>query len=72
MSSIIPVNKIITEIKKLETFYEIGTRLDSKLDIITEYRYISVDNYLVFYIIGNEVKITRVMYGPRDYPNIIF
>lgn len=36
------------------------------------YRYLVVENYLVFYTIsGKTVQIQRILYGRRDYQNIL-
>lgn len=36
------------------------------------YRYLIVENYLVFYVIsGNTVQIRRILYGRRDYRSLL-
>ena len=36
------------------------------------YRYLKVNNYLVFYVVsGNEVQIRRIIYARRDYNGIL-
>ena len=36
------------------------------------YRYISIDNFLIFYVVTEQVvQIRRVLYGRRHYPEIL-
>ena len=36
------------------------------------YRYLAVDNYLVFYVVvGNIVQIRRILYAHRDYKQLL-
>ena len=67
------VTKITKQIRKLEQFPELGARLSSIVNIVTDYRILVCDNYLAFYRIdGNDVCIIRVLYGRRDYITILF
>ena len=50
---------------------------DDPLSVVTSlaakgYRYLIVENYLVFYTIsGQTVQIQRILYGRRNYQNIL-
>lgn len=51
----------------------IGTPLNSKINVITPYRYLVSGNYLIFYIVKDEmIEISRIIYGRRDYIKILF
>ena len=64
---------IAKRIRRLEQFPEMGALLSSIVDIDSNYRYLVCKNYLVFYRIdGNDVYITRVLYGRCDYTSILF
>ena len=67
------VAKITKRIKTLEQFPELGAKLSSIIDIITDYRFLVCGNYIAFYRIDGEyVNIIRVLYGRRDYVKILF
>ena len=73
------VNKVIKNIRKLESFAGIGAPLSSIVDITTDYRYLVCENYLAFYRVESEfgsdkiaVYIDRILYKKRDYINILF
>lgn len=55
-----------------ETPY-IGTLLKNKINIEKPYRFLTCGNYLIFYLVTEEsVIINRVIYGKRDYANLLF
>ena len=67
------VNKIMDTIDELENFSEIGTLLSSVTDIESDYRFLTIRNYVVFFRVnGQDVYIDRVLYGRRDYLRILF
>ena len=67
------VAKITRRIRKLEQFPELGTRVSSIVNIVSDYRFLVCTNYLAFYRTnGNDVFIVRVLYGRRDYISILF
>ncbi len=67
------VSKIIKAIRNLQDFPSSGTPLSSIIDIETQYRFIVSGNYLVFYKEDTPaVRIIRILYGKRDYLNILF
>jgi len=36
------------------------------------YRFVPVDNYLIFYVIvGNDIQIHRILFGKRYYSNLL-
>lgn len=50
-----------------------GPPLDSIVALESEYRFLVVGNYLVFYRVkGNDVYVDRVFYGRRNYPELLF
>ena len=67
------VAKITKGIRKLEQFPELGTKVSSITNIVSDYRFLVCANYLAFYRTdGNDVFIVRVLYGRRDYISILF
>ena len=64
---------ISKRIRSLEQFPEMGASLSPIVGIDTSFRFLVCKNYLVFYRIeGNDVFISRVLYGGRDYVAILF
>ncbi len=67
------VGKITKTIRKLRDYALIGTPLAAIADVQGDYRFLVSGNYLVFYRVnGNDVYVDRVLYGRRDYMNILF
>jgi toxin ParE1/3/4 len=67
------VLKIIESYEKLKEFPMLGIELTSKIDVATDYRYLIISNYIVFYKIDdNYVSIYRILYARRDYIKILF
>ena len=63
--------QILDKIDNLKKFPYMGKMLMYKIEVSTKYRYIIVDNYLVFYLIeGNIISINRVLHGTRDYKTL--
>ena len=59
-------------IDELENFSEIGALLSSVTNIESDYRFLTIGNYMVFYRVnGQDVYIDRVLYGRRDYLRIL-
>ena len=57
----------------LSDFPEIGEPLQSVINIDTAYRFVVCGSYIAFYRYENdEVKIIRVLYGRRNYLQILF
>lgn len=66
------VSSILDKIDLLKEQPEIGSQL-FLCDINTGYRYLVCKNYMVFYHTSSDsVYIDRVIYGKRDYMNILF
>lgn len=60
--------RITKDIRILERFAQAGPLLSSIIDIQTDYRYLTVGNYMVFYrTLGEDVYIDRVLYGKSNY-----
>ena len=67
------VAKILKKIKLLSDFPESGSSLSAIVGFDTDYRYLICDNYIAFYRIENKnVLIVRVLYGRRNYMQILF
>ena len=67
------VTKITKRMRKLEQFPELGALLSSIVDIDSDYRFLVCANYIAFYRIdGNDVNITRILYGRRGYIKVLF
>ena len=67
------VAKILKKIKLLSDFPESGSSLSAIIGFDTNYRYLVCDNYIAFYRIDNKnVLIVRVLYGRRNYMQILF
>ncbi len=67
------VAKILKKIKLLSDFPESGSSLSAIIGFDTDYRYLVCDNYIAFYRIENKnVLIVRVLYGRRNYMQILF
>ena len=65
--------KILEKIKMLSDFPESGSSLSAIIGFDTDYRYLICDNYIAFYRIENKnVLIVRVLYGRRNYMQILF
>lgn len=67
------VKKIIDSYSKLKDFPLTGTPLASIIDIETDFRFLVCENYIIFYKVNERyVSIYRVLYGRRDYLNVLF
>ena len=67
------VAKILKKVKMLSDFPESGSSLSAIIGFDTDYRYLVSDNYIAFYRIENKnVLIVRVLYGRRNYMQILF
>ena len=62
------IDKIDKSILKLETFPQLGVvPQDDRLELLG-YRMLVIDNYLIFYVIKeNIVEIRRIIHGSRKY-----
>lgn len=67
------VSKIIRSIKTLSEFSESGTPLSAVIGFETDYRFLVCGNYITFYRFrDNSVYIIRILYGKRNYMQILF
>ena len=67
------IEKIISRIRMLSEFPQVGTPLSSVVGFDTDYRYLVCGNYLAFYRYEqNQAYIVRVLYERRDYIRILF
>ncbi len=66
------ISKIKTELDKLKNDPEIFSIIDDDFIKKLEIRKLIVDNYIVFYRIkNNNIQIVRVMYGKRNWINLL-
>ena len=67
------VQKILKQIRLLSEFPNLGAPLSSVVDLDTNYRFLVSGSYLTFYRTeGNEVYIVRILYGRRNYLQVLF
>ena len=67
------IEKIMKRIRQLADFPEVGASLSSIISIEVPYRFLVCGNYTVFYKVeGDEVHIIRVLYGRRNFMQILF
>lgn len=72
-SAINTIEKIMKQIRMLSDFPEMGAPLSSVINLQTPYRFLVCGNYTAFYKVeGNEVHIIRVIYGRRNFMQILF
>jgi len=65
--------KITKRIRILANFPESGAPLSSVIDIETDYRFLVCGNYTAFYRLENNmVYIVRILYGRRNFVQILF
>lgn len=62
------IARITKELRILQSFAQAGALLSSITNIQSEYRYLTIGNYMVFYrVLGEDVYIDRILYGKRNY-----
>ena len=67
------VEGIMDSIDKLKEFSAIGPSLTVITEFESDYRFLVCGNYLAFYRVSeSEVSIDRILYGGRDYLQILF
>ena len=67
------LKKITTSLRHLENFAQVGALLSSICDVESGYRFLVCGKYLAFYRICEDcVMIDRIIYGKRDYLNVLF
>ena len=72
-SAINTVSKIMKRIRQLSEFPEIGAPLSSIISLDVPYRFLVCGNYTAFYKVEkDEVHIVRVLYGRRNFMQILF
>jgi addiction module RelE/StbE family toxin len=66
------ISKIRNEINNLKNNPEMYAIIDDELIKKLEIRKMRVDNYIIFYRIkNNNIEIVRVMYGRRNWINLL-
>ena len=71
-SAINTVEKIMKRIRQLADFPEIGAPLSSSISLEVPYCVLVCGNYTAFYKVeANEVHIIRVLYGRRNFMQIL-
>ena len=72
-SAINTVGKITKRIRQLADFPESGAPLSSIINFEVPYRFLVCGNYTAFYKVeADEVHIIRVLYGRRNFMQILF
>ena len=67
------VRRITKSIRMLREHAYIGAPLSSIADNKEDYRFLVSGSYMVFYRVnGQDVYVDRVLYGRRDYLNVLF
>lgn len=67
------VDNILSTVKELEQFAEIGVRLDDFIRYHSDYRMLVAGNYLVFYRVdAGCIYIDRILHSRRNYIRILF
>lgn len=67
------VAKIVESYGKLKDFPYMGIELSSKIDIVTDYRYLVSGKYIIFYKVDDVyVSVYRILFARRDYTRILF
>ena len=67
------IKDIVKAYKQLKDTPLIGSLLDAKINIKTDFRYLVCRGYMIFYKVdGNAVYIYRIINGRRDYCRILF
>ncbi len=67
------VKNITRRIRELQNFPLMGPALSSVSSVSSDFRYLVSGNYLIFYQVKQgEVYIARVMYGRRNYIQLLF
>ena len=65
-------DKLTEEIASLSTTPERCPRPRDLALAAKGYRYLIVENYLIFYVVsGDTVQIRRILYGRRDYRSLL-
>lgn len=68
------LDRFIKSFEQLEIFPLSGKELETKFPLKYNYRWILVENYLVFYIVDEEnetVTIMRILYASSNYQKIL-
>ena len=72
-SALNTVNMIQDTIDNLIDFPLMGVPLSSVVNMDTDYKFLVCGNYLAFYRTNDDIVfIDRILYGRRDYINILF
>jgi len=64
---------LINSIENLAKFPELGINLSKKIEVKTDYRYLIVDEYIIFYKFDSKhLYVYRILSSKRDYTKILF
>ena len=67
------LEKIVSDIRRLAQYPALGVDLGKTIDVPTKYRYIfSEKNYVLYYVDGDKIRITRVLNERQDYMEQLF
>jgi len=66
------LRRIAADIRALKNYAMLGTPLRSTVELLNSYRFLVTGSYLTFYrVSGNDVFIDRILYGRRNYMDIL-
>ena len=64
---------LIDSIENLAEFPELGMELSKKIEVKTDYRYLIVDEYIIFYKFDSKyLYVYTILSSKRDYMKILF
>ena len=67
------IEKIMSRVRMLADFPEMGAPLSGIIHLEVPYRFLVCGNYNVFYKVdGEDVQVIRVLYGRRNFMQILF
>lgn len=67
------LSEILSSIELLEANHLMGASISALTNMVSDYRYLVVKNYLVFYRVSNSlIYIDRILYSRRNYLSVLF
>ena len=66
------IDKVVETYERLSTFPEMGTELKKEFALKFQYRWVLIDNYILFYTVKEDtVIVMRVLFSSRNYMNAL-
>ena len=73
VSAVKVIEEIVQSYEKLRNFPMLGGSLTTKIDFLTDYRFLVSGDYIIFYKVDDDyVSIYRILNAKRDYLRILF